>query len=76
MDGGSLGFNVTVFTGLAIATIILLMIRRKSFSCGRAELGGPWLSRIIAVFLLICFWLTYIIVASLQVYKVIDPQIF
>ena len=74
MDGGSLGFNVLLFTGLAIATILVLMFRRASRTCGRAELGGPWFPRVATVFILIFFWLTYIVVYSLQVYGVIDPK--
>ena len=72
VPAGTLGFNVLLFSGLAILTIILLFYRRMSKSCGRAELGGPWLPRVITVVFLIGFWISYIIVSSLQVYEVFE----
>ena len=72
VPAGTLGFNVLLFSGLAVLTIMLLFYRRMSRSCGRAELGGPWLPRVITVVFLIGFWISYIVVSSLQVYEVFE----
>ena len=58
---GDLGPSVATFVFLAICCVGVLMLRRK-FAGG--ELGGPDRLRNISAAVLICFWLTYIVVSA------------
>ncbi|ESO85659.1 hypothetical protein LOTGIDRAFT_107505 [Lottia gigantea] len=72
VDPGSLAFSVTVFCVFAFLCIILLVVRRSKL-CGGGELGGPTKFRVPTVILLVCFWLTYILLSSLVSYCYIKP---
>ncbi|KAF4518915.1 hypothetical protein B566_EDAN006753 [Ephemera danica] len=68
---GGLGFSVMVFTLVAILAIIVLILRRKLTLFGKAELGGPFWPKMFSVGFLISLWLLYIVLSSLQAYKII-----
>jgi hypothetical protein len=68
----ALGFSVLLYTILAVVGILLLMFRRSSRACGRAELGGPTGTARLSALALIGLWITYITVVSLQAYEVIN----
>ena len=74
MEAGSLGFSVLLYTVLAIAGVGILMFRRLSPACGKAELGGPTWSANLSALIMISLWLVFIIVASLQTYGVIKAD--
>uniref|UniRef100_A0A8C5QQU9 Calx-beta domain-containing protein n=1 Tax=Leptobrachium leishanense TaxID=445787 RepID=A0A8C5QQU9_9ANUR len=66
VDPGSLAFSVTLFTGLSLVCLCILMYRRRPSIGG--ELGGPRLSKIITSLIFLGIWLLYILVASLEAY--------
>ncbi|KAK3892304.1 hypothetical protein Pcinc_003849 [Petrolisthes cinctipes] len=68
VSAGNLGFSVGLFTGLSIATIGVLMLRRVLGVFGKTELGGPTIPKIISGIVMICFWVVYILFASFQAY--------
>ncbi|KAG0730061.1 Sodium/calcium exchanger 2 [Chionoecetes opilio] len=63
-----LGFSVGLFTGLCVLTIGILMLRRVLTVCGKAELGGPPVSRYISGAIMISIWMIYVLLSSLQAY--------
>lgn len=71
VQAGSLGFSVTVYLIVAVLCLCVLMIKRSSTVLGKGELGGPVVVKYTAAFILICLWLTYIILSSLQVKEII-----
>jgi solute carrier family 8 (sodium/calcium exchanger) len=72
VPAGGLGFSVMIFSLVAILAIILLVLRRKMELFGKAELGGPFWPKMFSVVFLIGLWLIYIILSSLQAYKVFE----
>jgi len=68
---GSLGFSVTVFCIEALLAIIILMLRRNPTIGG--ELGGPRNAKIVSSAIFVCFWIFYVLLASLEAYGVIVP---
>ncbi|KAK2711298.1 hypothetical protein QYM36_012474 [Artemia franciscana] len=65
---GSLSFGVVVFTVFAILTITLLVSRRKLNIFGRAELGGPKVTKYISCSILFLLWIIYILLSSFLAY--------
>lgn len=65
--GGELGFSVGLFTGLACATYIVLVIRRSHKVAGGA-LGGPQPLKGITVGLFVSFWMIYVLCSALKAY--------
>jgi len=65
----SLGFNVVVFSILAIICICFLMMRRYILG---GELGGKNPFRLFSACFLIGLWLIYVLMVILQTYKVLD----
>lgn len=55
---------MAVFSVCAFVAIAILTFRRYSESCGKAELGGPKLTRWISAVLFIILWLLYIGISS------------
>lgn len=70
-DGGfmvpadSLGFSVTVFSGLGVLCIAFLAWRRVTYG---GELGGPPASKVVGATVLTSFWFIYIILSTLVSY--------
>ncbi|KAK2872797.1 hypothetical protein Q8A67_022694 [Cirrhinus molitorella] len=64
---GSLAFSVTLFTILALLSVLTLLYRRRPSVSG-GELGGPRTAKLLTVFLFIILWLIYILLASLETY--------
>jgi len=68
VPAGSLGFSVTIFTLCAVVTVIIIMLRRYIPLFG-GELGGPKVPKVICGVTLICIWVLYIVLSSLQAYE-------
>ena len=69
VPANSLGFSVVVFCIVAITCIIFLLYRRKVV---QGELGGSQNGRTLSCILLVSLWLVYIVMSTLQAYKVAD----
>ena len=65
VESGDLGLSVIVFTLCAVATISLILVRRKM---GRQELGGNKMGAIGSASFLVMLWFIYIIVSCLATY--------
>ncbi|XP_018420532.1 PREDICTED: sodium/calcium exchanger 1-like [Nanorana parkeri] len=63
---GSLAFSVTLFTGLSIVCLCVLLYRRRPPVGG--ELGGPRIPKILTSIFFFSLWLVYILLASLEAY--------
>ncbi|KAF2361476.1 Sodium/calcium exchanger membrane region [Trinorchestia longiramus] len=68
VQSGNLGFSVGLFTGLSILCLGLIVFRRLSAFFGKAELGGPTCPKYLSGIFMVCLWITYIMLASLQSY--------
>lgn len=66
VDPGSLAFSVTLFTGLSLISLSVLLYRRRPPVGG--ELGGPRIPKILTSLLFFGLWLLYILIASLEAY--------
>ena len=66
VPAGDLGISVATFTALALACVGVLLARRKVVG---GELGGPNRLRYLSCGLLVSFWLTYILVSSINAYS-------
>lgn len=66
----SLAFNVTIFCVGAFVSIFLMLLRR--LKCVGGELGGPKVLKYLTTGLLMSLWFTYIILACLEAYDVIE----
>ncbi|XP_076145877.1 solute carrier family 8 member 4b isoform X3 [Alosa pseudoharengus] len=64
---GSLAFSVSLFTGLAVVAVSVLLYRRRPGVAG-GELGGPRTCKLVTAALFFSFWLIYILMASLEAY--------
>uniref|UniRef100_A0A3Q4GGV6 Solute carrier family 8 member 4b n=1 Tax=Neolamprologus brichardi TaxID=32507 RepID=A0A3Q4GGV6_NEOBR len=67
VDPGSLAFSVTLFTILAVVSVLTLLYRRRATVAG-GELGGPRTCKIITSLMFVSLWLIYIMLASLEAY--------
>ncbi|XP_073691904.1 solute carrier family 8 member 4b [Garra rufa] len=67
VDPGSLAFNVTLFSALAVVCVSVLLYRRRPSVAG-GELGGPRTLKIVTSLFFISLWLIYILLASLEAY--------
>jgi len=72
VPAASLGFNVIVFSSLAIICLIFLMIRRKVVG---GELGGSDGFRTFSCVFLVSLWCIYIIVSILKIIGVFEVDI-
>ncbi|XP_069821561.1 sodium/calcium exchanger 1-like isoform X3 [Dendropsophus ebraccatus] len=63
---GSLAFSVTLFTGLSVVCLCVLLYRRRPPVGG--ELGGPRVPKILTSLVFVGLWLVYILLASLEAY--------
>ena len=66
----SLAFSVTLYVGLALIALSVLLLRR--IPSGGGELGGPLKHRLPMSMIFLGSWLTYVVVYSLQVYGYIQ----
>lgn len=66
VDPGTLAMSVTVFCVMALATVLLLILRRRPSVGG--ELGGPRTARLVTAGVLVVFWIIYIVISSLVSY--------
>ncbi|XP_030637342.1 solute carrier family 8 member 4a isoform X8 [Chanos chanos] len=64
---GSLAFSVTLFTILAVVSVLVLLYRRRPGVSG-GELGGPRTAKMLTFFLFLSLWLIYILLASMEAY--------
>eukprot|EP00932_Pfiesteria_piscicida_P020914 SRR837773.7716.p1 GENE.SRR837773.7716~~SRR837773.7716.p1 ORF type:complete len:388 (-),score=61.19 SRR837773.7716:41-1057(-) len=64
VQGGNLGFSVTVFCTVAVVALSLLRIRRRRYG---GELGGPRIVKRASGTLLILLWLVYVAMSAWQV---------
>jgi len=62
----TIGFSVTVYTSFSLVCIALLFVRRYMPIFGRAELGGPHLTKWLSAGFLVFLWFVYILLSSLQ----------
>ncbi|XP_023659276.1 solute carrier family 8 member 4a isoform X1 [Paramormyrops kingsleyae] len=67
VEPGSLAFSVTLFTILALVTVLTLLYRRRASVAG-GELGGPRTSKLVTSLLFVSLWFFYILLASLEAY--------
>uniref|UniRef100_A0A7N5ZR43 Calx-beta domain-containing protein n=1 Tax=Anabas testudineus TaxID=64144 RepID=A0A7N5ZR43_ANATE len=67
VDPGNLAFSVTLFTILAVVSVVTLLYRRRATVAG-GELGGPRTCKLLTSLLFISLWLIYILLASLEAY--------
>ncbi|CAG2054935.1 unnamed protein product [Timema podura] len=67
---GKMAFSVTIFCSEALVAIFLLLIRRSKLIGG--ELGGPVRLKWLTGLILMCLWVTYLVLSSLEVYDVIE----
>lgn len=67
VDPGSLTYSVTLFSICAFLCCLVLMVRRRI----GGELGGPVKYKWPTVILLMAFWLFYVLMSSLEAYKII-----
>lgn len=65
---GSLGFSVTLFCVLALATSAVLLVRRTAL---QGELGGPMVYKAPTTVLFVSMWVLYVILSSLEAYDII-----
>ena len=71
IPAGGLGFNVGIFSGLAVLCLCLLVLRRFLPFAGKAELGGPTIPKMITGVFFICLWLLYVLLSILKTYQLI-----
>ncbi|XP_034167377.1 solute carrier family 8 member 4a [Pangasianodon hypophthalmus] len=64
---GSLAFSVTLFTMLALGSVLTLLYRRRASVSG-GELGGPRTAKLLTALFFLTLWLIYILLASLEAY--------
>ncbi|KAK2862795.1 hypothetical protein Q5P01_002328 [Channa striata] len=67
VDPGNLAFSVTLFTILAVVSVITLLYRRRATVAG-GELGGPRTCKVVTSLMFVTLWLIYILLASLEAY--------
>ena len=72
VSAGTLSFSVIVYTCCAIAAIALLMTRRFLPLFGKAELGGPKVTKCLSAAFFLFLWLLYIVLSILQCYGYIS----
>ena len=73
---GDLAFSVVLYLSTAVATLILLLCRRKIRSLfGGAELGGKVKGKWVSAVILILFWCFYVVMSSLQSKGIISVNI-
>lgn len=65
--GGELGFSVGLFSGLAVCTYIVLIVRRSHKVAGGA-LGGSQPLKGISTGLFVSFWMIYVLCSALKTY--------
>ena len=75
VPAGDLGFSVAVFTLVAIIGILLLVLKRLP-CLGGGELGGPSPVKYGAAFVMICLWMTYVVLSTMKVYGHIPSNFF
>ncbi len=68
MPAGNLSFSITTYVITAVLCICLLMLRRKISIFGRAELGGPAITKWLSSGVLVFLWVVYVALSSLQAY--------
>lgn len=68
---GSLVYSVTIFSICAVITLGFLFLRRTLSYFGCAELGGPVKQKWFSGIFLICLWLFYVLMSTLQAYEII-----
>lgn len=71
----TLVFSVILYTSCAILAILVLFIRRRLAVFGNGELGGPKVPKYASGLFLVFLWIFYVIMSSLQAYKVIEVNI-
>lgn len=72
VPAGSLVFSVSVFSFCALLCLGFLFLRRKLEFFGKAELGGTTKPKWASGIFLICLWLFYVMMSTLQAYGVIS----
>jgi len=75
VNAGTLSFSVIVYTTCAIAAVALLMVRRFLPIFGKAELGGPKVTKYISAGFFLFLWLLYIVLSILQCYGYINSPL-
>ncbi|KAK7504738.1 hypothetical protein BaRGS_00003766 [Batillaria attramentaria] len=63
---GTLAMSVTVFCVMALATVFLLILRRRPGVGG--ELGGPRRPKVLTACLLVSFWIAYVLISAMVSY--------
>lgn len=69
---GTLGFSVVLFLCTSITCFIVLIVRRNVVG---GELGGSKMGRAASCAFLVFLWLVYIVMSTMQAYKIINVVI-
>ncbi|XP_069573108.1 sodium/calcium exchanger 1-like isoform X2 [Brachyistius frenatus] len=67
VDPGNLAFSVTLYTILAMVSVLTLLYRRRASVAG-GELGGPRTCKLLTSLMFVSLWLIYIMLASMDAY--------
>jgi solute carrier family 8 (sodium/calcium exchanger) len=71
----ALGFSVFVFILTAMIATCILQVRRHTPIFGKAELGGPFTTKILTVIVFVLLWIAYVSISALEAYCMI-PNLF
>jgi len=71
VNAGTLSISVVTYSVCAILCFILLLVRRYTKLFGRAELGGPSVTKYVSGCFLIFLWFVYVLISCLVIYDIL-----
>lgn len=71
VKAGTLSTSVITYSCCAVLCFVLLLVRRYSKFMGRAELGGPNVTKYVSGVFLIFLWFVYVLISCLVIYEII-----
>ena len=71
VNAGTLSISVVTYSVCAILCFMLLLVRRCTKLFGRAELGGPNVTKYVSGFFLIFLWFVYVLISCLVIYEIL-----
>jgi len=72
VESGAVAFSVLIYSIVAFAALALFLLRRYLSVFGKAELGGPTISKWICGIFLVILWFVYVILSTLRAYNYIS----
>lgn len=72
VNAGTLSISVVTYSVCAILCFILLLVRRYTKLFGRAELGGPSVTKYVSGCFLIFLWFVYVLISCLVIYDILN----